>query len=191
MGLVRALQPWDILLTYCNKQLRNYIAPLLRTVRRGILHPPSDVYVRSFLCPISYFNKTLLQKSSWVIKPGPWFQSYIFFFGDHESNVVHHKLSFLCTITRHFQPLLTLCFPLCPEISCLFTLLIHSRPFGVLFCFQNKYLKLKYMMYENSTPNIVLNSERLKTLPLRSGRRQGHTLCNTVPQRTETPNQSN
>ena len=142
MGLVRALQPWDLLLTYCNKQLRNYIAPLLRTVRRGILHPPSDVYVRSFLCPISYFNKTLLQKSSWVIKPGPWFQSYIFFFGDHESNVVHHKLSFLCTITRHFQPLLTLCFPLCPEISCLFTLLIHSRPFGVLFCFQNKYLKL-------------------------------------------------
>ena len=31
--------------------------------------PPSDVYVRRFLCP---FNKTLLPKSSWVIKPGPW-----------------------------------------------------------------------------------------------------------------------
>ena len=26
----------------------------------GTLRPPSDVYVRSFLCPFSYFNKTLL-----------------------------------------------------------------------------------------------------------------------------------
>ena len=92
MGLVRALQPWDLLLTYCNKQLRNYIAPLLRTARGGILHPPSDVYIRSFLCPISYFNKTLLHKSSWVIKPGPWSQNYILFFRDHEFDVVHRKL---------------------------------------------------------------------------------------------------
>ena len=37
----------------------------------GTLCPPSDVYVRSFLCPFLYFNKTLLHKSSWVIKPGP------------------------------------------------------------------------------------------------------------------------
>ena len=135
MGLVRPLQPWDILLTYCNNQLRKYIALLLRLAREGILHPPSDVYVRSFLCPISYFNKTLLHQSSWVIKPGLWSQSYIYFFGDHESDIVHHKLSPLCTIRRGFQPLLMLCFPLCPEISSLFTLLIHSRPFGgyVLF----------------------------------------------------------
>ena len=137
MGLVRPLQHWDILLTYCNNQLRQYIAPLLRLVTgAGGTHStsPSDVYVRSFLCPISYFNKTLLHKSSWVIKPGPWSQSYIFF-GDHESDVVHRKLSPLCTIRRGFQPLLMLCFPLCPEISSLFSLLIHSRPFGgfVLF----------------------------------------------------------
>ena len=145
----------------------------------------------AFSVPFHTLIKLCYKKSSWVIKPGPWFQSYIFFFGDHESDVVHHKLSFLCTIIRHFQPLLTLCFPLCPEISCLFTLLIHSRPFGVLFCFQNKYLKLKYMMYGKSTPNIVLNGERLKTFPLRSGRRQGRTLCITVQQRTETANQSN
>ena len=134
VGLVRPLQSWDILLIYCNNQLKKYIAPLLRLVRRGILHPPSDVYVRSFLCPLSYFNKTLLHKSSWVIKPGPWSQSYIFF-RDHKYDIVHHKLSSLCTITRGFQPFLMLCFPLCPEIWSLFTLLIHSCPFGGLFCF--------------------------------------------------------
>ena len=164
VGLVKSLQPWDILLIYHNNQFKKYMIPLLKS---STVHPPSDVYVRSFLCLTSYFNKTLLHKSSWVIKPGSWSQSYIFFFRDHESDVVHHKLSSLCTITRGFQPLLTLCFSLCPEISCLFTLLIHSRPFGVLFCFQNKYLKLKYMMYEKSTPNIVLNGERLKNYPLR------------------------
>ena len=152
MGLVRALQPWDILLTYCNKQLRNYIAPLLRTVRRGILHPPSDVYVRSFLCPISYFNKTLLHKSSWVIKPGPWSQNYILFFRDHEFDVVHRKLSSLCTITRGFQPLLTLCFSLCPEISCLFTLLIHSRSFGGLVFFSKQVSQTKiYAVWKEHT----------------------------------------
>ena len=32
--------------------------------RVGTLHPPSDVYVRSFLCPFLYFNKTLLYKNS-------------------------------------------------------------------------------------------------------------------------------
>ena len=30
--------------------------------RVGTLHPPSDVYVRSFLCPFSFFNKTATQK---------------------------------------------------------------------------------------------------------------------------------
>ena len=151
MGLVRALQPWDLLLTYCNKQLRNYIAPLLRTARGGILHPPSDVYVRSFLCPISYFNKTLLHKSSWVIKSGPWSQNYIFFRYD-ESNVVHCKLSSLCTITRSFQPLLMLCFPLCPEISSLFTVLIHSHPSGgfVLFSKQVSQTKI-YNVWKEHT----------------------------------------
>ena len=29
-------------------------------MRGGTLCPPSDVYVRSFLCPLLYFNKTLL-----------------------------------------------------------------------------------------------------------------------------------
>ena len=35
---------------------------LLRLVSRGTLCPPSDVYVRSFLCSLLYFNKTLLHK---------------------------------------------------------------------------------------------------------------------------------
>ena len=39
MGLVRSLQPWDILLIYCDKQLKKYIAPLLR-LARGTLAVP-------------------------------------------------------------------------------------------------------------------------------------------------------
>ena len=61
-------------------------------IRLQILHPSSDVYVRSFLCPFSYFNKTLLHKSSWVIKAVSLSQSEIFF-RDHESNIVLHKAS--------------------------------------------------------------------------------------------------
>ena len=49
MDLVRPLQPRDILLIYCNNQLRKYIAPLLRLVRGALSIPSSDVYVRSFL----------------------------------------------------------------------------------------------------------------------------------------------
>ena len=37
---------------------------LIRLASGGTLHPPSDVSVRSFLCPFLYFNKTLLHKSS-------------------------------------------------------------------------------------------------------------------------------
>ena len=43
MTLVRPLQPWDILLIYCNNQLRKYIAPLLRLAgggRGGTLFTP-------------------------------------------------------------------------------------------------------------------------------------------------------
>ena len=70
MGLVRSLQLWDILLIYCNNRFKKYITPFL-TVGGGTLCSPSDVYVRSFLCPFSYLNKTLLHKSSWVINLVP------------------------------------------------------------------------------------------------------------------------
>ena len=216
MGLVRPLQTWDILLTYCNNQLKKYIAPLLRLVRGGrdvsreqhrnintikgetdhwprldawdkrsdlvlwedlegvggegggrgdrdgedmwthglfismydkihhkqtnkqrlvrggILHSPSDVYVKSFLCPLSYFNKTLLHKSSWVMKPGPWSQSYIFF-RDHESDIVHGKLSPLCTIIRGFQPLLMFASSLPWDLICVHTFDTFPSIWG--FCF--------------------------------------------------------
>ena len=62
---------WFIVIT----NLKKYIIPLIKTNEGGTLHPPSDVYVRSFLYPFLYFNKTLLYKSSWVIKPGPWSRS--------------------------------------------------------------------------------------------------------------------
>ena len=42
---------------------------------------------------LSHFNKTLLHKSSWVIKPGPSSRSEIFFFGDHKSDTIHCKSS--------------------------------------------------------------------------------------------------
>ena len=48
------------------------IKQLAKTSKGGTLYPAFDVYVRSFLCPFLYFNKTLLHKSSWVIKTGPW-----------------------------------------------------------------------------------------------------------------------
>ena len=65
---MRSLQPWDILLIYCNNQLKKYVIPFPKTSEGGILCPPTDVYVRSFL---SFFTLIkLLHKSSWVIKPG-------------------------------------------------------------------------------------------------------------------------
>ena len=39
MGLVRPLQPLDILLTYCNNQLKKYTAPVLRLVRGALSIP--------------------------------------------------------------------------------------------------------------------------------------------------------
>ena len=48
---------------------------LAKTSRRDTLRPASDVDVRNFLCPFLYFNKTLLYRSPWVIKPGPWSRS--------------------------------------------------------------------------------------------------------------------
>ena len=74
MGLVRSLQPWDILLMYCNNQFKKYITPLLRLASRVLSTPPhSYVYVRSFLCPFSYFNKTAIQKllsdQAWSLVP--------------------------------------------------------------------------------------------------------------------------
>ena len=66
---------------------------LIRLAGWGALCPPSDVYVRSFLslCILSYNSATqkLLSDQAWSLVPSPKAK----FFGDHESNIVHHKLS--------------------------------------------------------------------------------------------------
>ena len=100
VGLVRSVQPWDILLIDCNNQFKKYTIPLLRLVRWELSTPlliDIYVYVRSFLCPFVYFNKTLLQKTlEWSsLAPGP--DAKIFLFGDHESDIIHCKLSELRT----------------------------------------------------------------------------------------------
>ena len=73
VDLVRLLQPWDILLIYCNNQLKKYVTPLLRLPRRGTLHPPSDVYIRSFLYPLFTLIKLCYTKAlEWSsLVPGP------------------------------------------------------------------------------------------------------------------------
>ena len=63
MGLVRSLQPWDILLIYCNNQLKKYRTPFSKTSEWGTLCPPSDIYVRSFLCLFSYLIKLCCTKA--------------------------------------------------------------------------------------------------------------------------------
>ena len=57
MGLVRPLQPWDILLIYHNNQKKKSYKSyksynfLTNTSERDTLLPPSYIYVRRFLCP--------------------------------------------------------------------------------------------------------------------------------------------
>ena len=52
--------------------LRKVYKALVRLVSGGLLHPPSDVYVRSFLCPFFHFNKTATQK---LLSDQAWSQS--------------------------------------------------------------------------------------------------------------------
>ena len=62
-------------LSYLINSFLTDIKQLTKLAKGGsTLHPLSDVYVRSFLS-LFFFNKTLLYKTSWVIKPGPWSQS--------------------------------------------------------------------------------------------------------------------
>ena len=70
MGLIKVLQPWDILLIYCNNQLKKYIT-LLLTLARGALSTPLLMSVSEAFSVPFHFNKILLHKSSWVIKSGP------------------------------------------------------------------------------------------------------------------------
>ena len=104
VGLVRSLQPPDIL--WIHWRVYNSIA---NTSKRVLFLPSSDVYVRSFLYLLYifssvqfshsvvsdslrphesqplYFNKTLLYKKLWAIKPHHWPQMEFFSSGGQES----------------------------------------------------------------------------------------------------------
>ena len=86
VGLIKPWQPWDIILIYCNNQLKKYITPFSKTSDGGTLHPSSDVYVSSFLCPFFTLIKLCYTKAlEWSsLVPGP------------ESDIVHCKLSYVC-----------------------------------------------------------------------------------------------
>ena len=68
VGLVRSLQPPDIILIHCN--LLKVYNSIANTSVGGTLSAPSDVYVRSFLCPFYtlinklYFTKALSDQAS-------------------------------------------------------------------------------------------------------------------------------
>ena len=96
VGLGRPLQPWDILLIYCNNQLKKYITPFSKTSERGTLHPPSDVYVRSFSVPLHTLIKLCYTKAlEWSsLVPGPEAKS---------SSEITNPASF--TISCHYSPL--------------------------------------------------------------------------------------
>ena len=78
VGLIRFLQPWDILFIYCNNQFKKCILSLLRVATGGTLHPPSDVYVRSLLCPFLYFIKHIKKQRHYFANKGQSSQGYGF-----------------------------------------------------------------------------------------------------------------
>ena len=72
MGLVRPLQPWDILLIYCNNQLKKCITPLLGLAKVHSLSPfwcLSEAFSVPFYTLIKLCYTKALEWSSLV--PGP------------------------------------------------------------------------------------------------------------------------
>ena len=62
VGLVRSLQPPDILLIHCNNNHRVYNS-IVNTSKRVLSLPPTDVYVRSFLYPFYTLIKLYCTKA--------------------------------------------------------------------------------------------------------------------------------
>ena len=58
-------------LSYLINNFLTDIKQLAKTSTGVTLHPPSNVYVRSFLCPFFTLIKLCYTKAR-VIKPGPW-----------------------------------------------------------------------------------------------------------------------
>ena len=74
VGLVRSLQPLDILLIYCNNQLKKYITPFSETSEGGTLRPLLMSMSEAFSVPFSLEQNSATQKllndQTWW--PGPW-----------------------------------------------------------------------------------------------------------------------
>ena len=120
MGLLRSLQTWDILLIYCNNQLKKYTAPLLR-LARGTLSVPLLMSVsEAFSVPFYTLIKLCYTKApEWSsLIPGPGVKSSL----EDKSDTVHHKLSVGCHIlVRGIVPIQGLSPPL-----------LHCRP--IFYC---------------------------------------------------------
>ena len=75
MGLVRSLQPWGILLIYCNNQLKKYIAPSLRLAIGALFVPlrisMSEDFSVAFHTVIKLWYTKALEWSSLVPDPEP------------------------------------------------------------------------------------------------------------------------
>jgi hypothetical protein len=56
---------------------------------------------------------------------------------------------------------------------------------------EGKYLKIVKAIYDKSTANTIINDEKLKSFPLKSGVRQGCLLPTPIQRSTGIPSQSN
>ena len=109
VGLVRSLQPWEILLIYCNKQFKKYIAPFLR-LASGALSAPFWCLCQELSLSLFTVVKFLPHKSpewsSLFTDPEAKFSSL-----DHKSNIVHCKLSVLGSVLVSFFNMELFSFP--------------------------------------------------------------------------------
>ena len=93
VGLIKWLQSWDILLIYCNNQLKKYITPLLRLAREHSLSPfwsQSEAFSVPFYTLIKLCYTKAFEWSSLV--PGPKAKS---------SSEITNPTSFTIAITRN------------------------------------------------------------------------------------------
>ena len=86
-------------LSYLVNSFLTDIKQLAKTSKWGHSLSPFWCLCQKLSLSFFHFNKTLLHKSSWVIKPRPWSWCEIFF-RDNESNPVYCKLSPVLTLKK-------------------------------------------------------------------------------------------
>ena len=77
-----------------------YIIPLLRLVRGSLSVSLLMSMSEAFSVPFLYFNKTLLYKSSWMIKPGPFLGANSTSFDVSYQNQIPYNYSVKVTDSR-------------------------------------------------------------------------------------------